>query len=185
MDTLLNRINIIFYSMALCLVTLCLFNYGSSFYLFDENNIITNVKVKSVKRLVYNKYINGDEAVLSLDLSYDMTKAFNWNLKQLFVYVLVTYETPEKAENEVIIQDYIINSPDHATRADKNFITKYSLKDYYNGLRNNLINVQVCYKYMPIIGISRTYHGAKTSYMMPDEYFDTMPAKYPLYYPDK
>ncbi|KJP89470.1 hypothetical protein AK88_00913 [Plasmodium fragile] len=185
MDSVLNRLNVISYSMALCFLTLCLFNYGSSFYLFDEKAMSTNIKVKSVKRLVYNRHIKGDEAVLSLDLSYDMSKAFNWNLKQLFLYVLVTYETPEKVKNEVIIQDYIITNKNLAKRSYKNVLTKYSLKDYKNGLRNNNIKLQVCYKYMPIVGLSRTYEGAKISYQLPEEYFDNLPSSYPLYYPDK
>ncbi|KAI4839286.1 signal peptidase complex subunit 3 [Plasmodium brasilianum] len=185
MDNFLNRLNVIFYSMALCFLVLCVFNYGTSFYLFDEKEMVTNIQVKSVKRIVYNRYIKGDEVVLSLDLSYDMRKAFNWNLKQLFLYVLVTYQTPEKVKNEVIIQDYIIKNKKTAKKNFKNFITKYSLKDYYNGLRNNLIILQVCYKYMPIVGFARSYEGAKISYRLPAEYFDSLPSNYPLYYPDK
>ncbi|GAB65620.1 signal peptidase, partial [Plasmodium cynomolgi strain B] len=185
MDNVLNRLNVLSYSMALCFFALCLFNYGTSFYLFDEKEMSTNIKVKSVKRLVYNRHIKGDEAVLSLDLSYDMSKAFNWNLKQLFLYVLVTYETPEKVKNEVIIQDYIITNKNVAKKSYKNFLTKYSLKDYNNGLRNNNINLQICYKYMPIVGLSRSYEGAKISYKLPGEYFDNLPSNYPLYYPDK
>ncbi|SOV13950.1 signal peptidase complex subunit 3, putative [Plasmodium sp. gorilla clade G2] len=185
MDSFLNRLNVLFYSMALCFLILCAFNYGTSFYLFDQEEIKTNIEVRSIKRLVYNRYINADEAVLSLDVSYDMRKAFNWNLKQLFVYVLVTYETPKKIKNEVIIQDYIIKNKNQAKRNYKNFITKYSLKDYYNGLRNNLIYLQICYKYMPIVGFSRSFEGAKISYQLPPEYFDALPSNYPLYYPDK
>ncbi|CRG99251.1 signal peptidase complex subunit 3, putative [Plasmodium relictum] len=185
MDSFLNRLNIIFYSMAFCFFILCLFNYGTSFYLFDEKEIKTQIKVNHVKRFVYNRYIKGDEVVLSLDLSFDMRKAFNWNLKQLFVYVLVTYETPKKVRNEVIIQDYIITKKKYAKRNYKNFLTKYSLKDYSNGLRNNLIHLQVCYKYMPIAGFTRSFEGDKISYKLPSDYFDNLPSNYPFYYPDK
>ncbi|SBS81798.1 signal peptidase complex subunit 3, putative [Plasmodium ovale] len=185
MDNFLNRINVLFYSMAFCFIILCTFNFGTSFYLFDEKEIKTAIDLKSVRRLVYNKYIKGDEAVLTLDLSFDMRKAFNWNLKQIFLYVLVTYETPEKIQNEVIIHDFILNNKNEAIGNFKNILNKYSLKDYYNGLRNNTIQLQVCYKYMPKVGFSRSYEGAKISYRLPNEYFDKLSAKYPLYSPDR
>ncbi|VWU48528.1 signal peptidase complex subunit 3, putative [Hepatocystis sp. ex Piliocolobus tephrosceles] len=185
MDSFINRINVIFYSMTICFVILCVVNYGTSFYLFNEKDVSTNIKVRNVKRFVYNKYINADEAVFTLDLSYDMRHAFNWNLKQLFVYVLVTYKTPIKSINEVIIQDYIIENKNDAKKTYKNIIPKYSLKDYSNGLKNNTIQLQVCYKYMPIIGLARSYEGAKITYKLPDEYFDNLPSRFPLYHPDK
>lgn len=162
-----------------------MFNYGTSFYLFDEKEIKTNLNVNSIKRFIYNRYIQGDELVLSLDLSYDMRKAFNWNLKQLFVYVMVTYKTPIHSRNEVIIQDYIITNKNNAQKSYKNFITKYSLKDYSNGLKNNTIQLQVYYKYMPYVGFSRTYTGDKVSYRLPPEYFDNLSSSYRIYYPDK
>lgn len=174
-----------FYSVVCAFAVLCVFNYGTSYYLFNEHDIKTNLKVHSVHRFVFNRYIKADEVVMSLDLSYDMTKAFNWNLKQLFVYVLATYKTPIHDRNEVIIHDSIITKKQNAKKSFKNMLTEYSLKDYSNHLRNNTIELQVCYKYMPYVGFAKTYKGHKISYKLPAEYFDRLPTSYPVYYPDK
>ena len=53
-----------------------------------------DVKLQSVKRLApfRGKY---DQAVLGVSLDADLTNAFSWNTKQLFVFLQAEYETEE------------------------------------------------------------------------------------------
>ena len=42
-----------------------------------------------------------DQAILSLGIDADLRSVFNWNVKQLFVYVTAEYETEANVLNQV------------------------------------------------------------------------------------
>ena len=68
-------------------------------------------------RLVLRRKIHGaghDQAILSLQLDADLRSVFNWNVKQLFVYVTAEYETEANVLNQVVVWDQIISEPQHA-----------------------------------------------------------------------
>ena len=50
-----------------------------------------------------------DQAVLTLGIDADLRSVFNWNVKQLFVYVTAEYETDANVLNQVVVWDTIIN----------------------------------------------------------------------------
>ena len=67
--------------------------------------------------LVPRRKIHGaghDQAILSLQLDADLRSVFNWNVKQLFVYVTAEYETEANVLNQVVVWDQIISEPQHA-----------------------------------------------------------------------
>jgi hypothetical protein len=47
---------------------------------------------------------DGDYAVFTFDLDVDLTKAFHWGTKQLFVYVTAHYRTTTHADNQVRVE---------------------------------------------------------------------------------
>ena len=78
-----------------------------------------------------------DRALLSFDLKVDLTPAFHWNIKQLFVYVVAVYET-EGRLNQVVLWDKIVQAsdPDQQKHIDEsNVFVKYALVDQGDELR--------------------------------------------------
>ena len=79
----------------------------NSTYLHTENPQLHTCKVNELKSLRNNAGV--DRALLTLDLHTDLRSVFNWNVKQLFVYVTAEYETDANVLNQVVVWDTIIN----------------------------------------------------------------------------
>ena len=59
-----------------------------------------NVVVKHVSDYSASREKN-DLGFLTFDLQADLTPLFNWNVKQLFLYLSAEYETPKNSVNQV------------------------------------------------------------------------------------
>jgi signal peptidase complex subunit 3 len=59
------------------------------------------IKLRSVKQLGHAPRVRADVAALSLSLEADLSKAFSWNTKQLFVFLQADYATPGQPVNQV------------------------------------------------------------------------------------
>ncbi|XP_050299884.1 signal peptidase complex subunit 3 isoform X2 [Anthonomus grandis grandis] len=137
MHSVLQRANFIFaYTLSvLAVLTFCCFI--STVFL----NYTTDVDVKTVK--VYVKNVpdysasreRNDLGYLSFDLRTDLTHLFNWNVKQLFLYLTAEYSTQSNALNQVVLWDKIILRKENAVLDFKNINTKYYFWDDGNGLR--------------------------------------------------
>lgn len=75
-----------------------------------------------------------DLGFLTFDLQADLTPLFNWNVKELFVYLTAEYETEANAINQVVLWDKIIMRGENAKLSLKNFNQKYYFWDDGNGL---------------------------------------------------
>ncbi|XP_078043631.1 signal peptidase complex subunit Spase22-23 [Augochlora pura] len=78
-----------------------------------------------------------DLGYLTFDLQTDLTPLFNWNVKQLFLYLTAEYRTENNDFNQVILWDKIVLRGDKAALDFKNMNTKYYFWDDGNGLRGN------------------------------------------------
>ena len=76
-----------------------------------------------------------DLGFLTFDLEADLTSVFNWNAKQLFLYLVAEYQTPKNALNQVVLWDKIILRGENAKIDVKSINTKYYFWDDGNGLR--------------------------------------------------
>ncbi|KAJ3055668.1 hypothetical protein HK097_009786 [Rhizophlyctis rosea] len=47
-------------------------------------------------------------------MNADLTRLFNWNTKQLFIYVVAEYTTPKHDKNQIVIWDDIIQTKEDA-----------------------------------------------------------------------
>ena len=112
-----------------------------------------------------------DRALLSFDLSADLTPAFHWNLKQLFVFVLAEYETPKNELNQVILWDRIVETEEQAKLDERNIYVKYALIDQANELRNTSINYYLVWDHMPVTGRLFMDKGFGSKKILPKEYF--------------
>jgi len=61
-----------------------------------------------------------DLGILKIDLSADLEPLFNWNVKQLFLYLTAEYETKSNKINQVVLWDKIIKRGEKALIKIKN-----------------------------------------------------------------
>jgi signal peptidase complex subunit 3 len=94
-----------------------------------------------------------DRALLSFDIKVDLTPAFHWNVKQLFVYVVANYETTGRL-NQVVLWDKIVEAKDPIKIIDEtNVFVKYGLVDQGDELRGKEVTLQLQWDHMPITGL--------------------------------
>ena len=76
-----------------------------------------------------------DLGFLTFDLKADLTPLFNWNVKQLFLYLTAEYETKNNVVNQVVLWDKIIQRGENAVLDYRSMNTKYYFWDDGNGLK--------------------------------------------------
>ena len=142
-----------------------------SFFVIE---VINKLELKTLRSLKSHGGV--DRALLSFDIDADMKPAFHWNVKQLFVYVVASYETPSKAINDVVIWDKIIENIDsdkdkHIQQDD--IFVKYALVDQGNELRGKDVTLKLMWDHMPITGFVYMDEQGKdttSSFELPVEY---------------
>ncbi|PHJ25055.1 signal peptidase [Cystoisospora suis] len=169
MDTYLNRLNSVVCTLLACLSLAAIGNYFSIYLL--QSSPTGRVAVSQVYEFGVNTALQSEQAHLALDIEADLTSCFNWNTKQLFVYVVVRYETPKNKRNEVIIWDSIISDPEDAFIELESVTSKYPLRDHGKGLRNRNVTVSLEYVYHPIVGLMQSHPVASSTYTLPSSYF--------------
>lgn len=105
-----------------------------------------------------------DQAILSLGINADLRSVFNWNVKQLFVYITAEYETDANVLNQVVVWDSIINTADHAWIKSDMVVNKYSLTDQGYGLRENNVTLVLNWNIVPSTGLLTLHHAFSDTY---------------------
>ncbi|KAJ5795196.1 Microsomal signal peptidase subunit (Gp23) [Penicillium paradoxum] len=119
MHSSLNRIQAVFgFFTTVALVVSALAAVSVLLFPADETNASVQLKnVQVVKgRPHYYSTKREEYAQFRFDLDADLSPLFNWNTKQLFVYVYATYSSSDKPgsqvrDSETIIWDTIISAP--------------------------------------------------------------------------
>lgn len=139
MHSVLTRGNaILAYTLSvLAALTFCCF-ISTVFIDYRTNATMNTVKVvvKNVADYSASREKN-DLGFLTFDLQTDLTHLFNWNVKQLFLYLTAEYTTPSNQLNQVVLWDKIIQRGENAVLDFKNMNTKYYFWDDGNGLKGN------------------------------------------------
>jgi len=94
-----------------------------------------------------------ENSKIQFDLSADLTPLFNWNTKQIFVYLTAEYpgKSPESS-NKVVYWDKIIETKEDAVLNLKNVKSKYSVWDVEKSFRKRTANVKLEWNIQPWIG---------------------------------
>lgn len=94
-----------------------------------------------------------ENSKIVFDLDADLTPLFNWNTKQVFIYL--TAEYPGKSEgsgNKVTYWDKIITSRDDAVISIKNGRAKYSVWDVEKSFRGRNATLRLEWNVQPWVG---------------------------------
>ncbi|CAH6723864.1 microsomal signal peptidase subunit 3 [[Candida] jaroonii] len=121
------------------------------------NNSIENIKANaSLKNSFQYGSKNGkpkENSIIKFDLETDLSSLFNWNTKQVFVYL--TAEYPGKSEesyNKVTYWDKIITNKEDAKIKLSNQRAKYSVWDVEDSFRSRIANLTLEWNVQPHIG---------------------------------
>lgn len=135
----------------------------------------TNVKLK-VNDLYHllpfgRSSFQGERANFTFSVSADFRPLFNWNTRQIFVYITAEYMTKYGTHNQVVVWDKILRTDierfegpewDHVWEPTRmldldNIGCKYLLMDPTDSLRSNDINLVLSYDIMPVSGSIRMF----------------------------
>lgn len=103
-------------------------------------------------------------ASLTFDLGADLEPLFDWNTKQLFVYLVATYSSPKFSSNEVVIWHKILKSKSEGLLRLNNL--KSMVQDYQffdrgsNSFEDVNVKLSLHWDTMPYVGYLVAGHGA-------------------------
>lgn len=174
MNTFLSRANTIFaftLSVMAALTFACFLSTG-----FNDLQASTTIKtgrvlVKNLRDYQADRE-RSDLGYFVFDLSSDISKLFNWNVKLLFLYLTAEYETAEHKINQVVIWDKIIRRGENAILDYRSMNTKYHFWDLGNGLRGNKnVSLALSWNVIPNAGtLPKVAGNGRYEFAFPDDY---------------
>jgi len=96
-----------------------------------------------------------DLGTFYFDLEADLTELFHWNNKQLFIYIMAEYKTPQNDINQVVVWDRIIKRGEKTKLSLKRKPLKYRFYDDGQGglVNNDNITLSMWYNTVPNAGM--------------------------------
>mmetsp|Transcript_95888 Transcript_95888/g.184246 ORF Transcript_95888/g.184246 Transcript_95888/m.184246 type:complete len:179 (-) Transcript_95888:158-694(-) len=171
MDTHSARANTIFCSFVTVLGTMAGLNHLTSYLPAFAPTPTAKVNLNKVHDLTVNTYLNMDQSTLSFDINHNLTSEFNWNMNQLFVYLVATYNSSSNVRNEVTLWDRIVSNEKEAMLSARQLMVEYPMRDQHKELRGQNIRLHIRYRTMPITGIMYTKEVGTTDFKAANEYF--------------
>lgn len=175
MHTVWVRLNaVVFFGLTVLLCLSVLAAVSKLGHASRHRPAVHKLKLNTMKSLKNHGGV--DRALLSFDLLADMTPAFHWNIKQLFVYVVATYSTPTNPKNQIVLWDSILEStgpPSTKILDERNIFVKYGLVDQGAELRGMDVELSLMWDHMPLTGLlhmGKQEEGTTSRFVLPEEY---------------
>ena len=141
-------------SVAVAVLSLLQLYFGGAWNI--DSTRINNVKavalLKNLRAFGAEPGTAKENAKLQFDLAADLTPLFNWNTKQVFVYLTAEYDGANTAMNKVTFWDKIITSKDDAVFDLKNVRSKYSVWDVESSFRERPAKLKLEWNVQPWVG---------------------------------
>jgi len=149
-----------------CFATTAFRDYSANATINTVTVLVRNVPDYSASRE------KNDMGFMIFDLKADLRPLFNWNVKQLFLYLTAEYETPNNKLNQVVIWDKIIQRGENSVLDHKNIRPKYYFWDDGNGLKgNNNVTLTLSWNVIPNAGhLPNIVAVGRHQFNFPDEY---------------
>lgn len=133
---------------------------GLAFACFCTTHLLNNqrsVDISVDKMIVKNieEYYVGkrnDLGVIHFSLKANLTDVFNWNCKQLFLYLVAEYKTKDNKLNQVVLWDKIIKRGENAVLNLRKQNTKYYFFDDGADLRDTEVTLSLHWNVIPNAG---------------------------------
>ena len=175
MDTYSNRTSTLFTTFTTVLFTVAALNHLTSY--FYSSSPVASIAVTTGSTIDFTEYkpYKADQVKFDFDLSIDLTSVNNWNVNQLYVFVVASYETSKNDKNEIVVYDRILRDVSEFKFTLKNVKNKYVLRDEFKGtLAGKKIKLSVRYQVMPVFGILWVKEvPVQGEFTIPDAYTST------------
>ncbi|CAJ0585719.1 unnamed protein product, partial [Mesorhabditis spiculigera] len=106
---------------------------------------VSNPRVRSVVDYASSTE-QSDLGLLDFSINVDLTPVFNWNVKQVFLYLVAEYSTSENPVNQVVLWDKIVLRATRVVIDERRVQPKYYFLDDGNHLLNHK-NVSLILRY--------------------------------------
>ncbi|KAF5327012.1 hypothetical protein D9619_004887 [Psilocybe cf. subviscida] len=167
MHSIFARVNNVSAFLSSCMMGLLAVIALSSLLLVFEEQPTGALAISSIKVVSSNarRYPNKkqDLAFVHFNVTADLTPLFNWNTKQLFLYVQAEYNNTQGVKNEVVVWDRIVRRREDAfvKFVGKN---KYNFRDISSSFKNTPpAEYTLKYNVMPYVGLLTYGEAARTS----------------------
>lgn len=176
MHTFLARLNALFaFSLSIVALLTLLFALSTSFKSYDK---LAKIDIKTVKSLVrrMNDYNmpnakENDLGLVQFNMDADFEDCFDWNVKQLFIYLTANYQTQENKLNQIVLWDYVLNRGEKGQLKLRNQNPEYYMWDDGFGLKGNNITLTLSMNIIPNSGFLQTANSPTThTFTFPDLY---------------
>jgi signal peptidase complex subunit 3 len=174
MNSFTSRLNSLFaftLSVMAGLTFLCFMSTFFNDHVRPVDIKVGKVTVKNVPDYSANRE-KSDLGIINFDLYTDLNPIFNWNVKQLFLYLTAEYKTNDHKLNQVVVWDKIIERGDNTLLDLRNANTKYYFWDYGSGLRGHEnVTLTLSWNVIPNAGTLPKVRGAGNQRIVfPDQY---------------
>lgn len=117
------------------------------------NNVQASATIKHSRSFGAANGKSKENSRIALDLDADLTSLFNWNTKQVFLYLTAEYAgKADGSSNKVTYWDRIITSPKDAVIHVKNLNSKYSVWDVERSFRGRNATLKLEWNIQPWVG---------------------------------
>ncbi|KRZ12288.1 Signal peptidase complex subunit 3 [Trichinella zimbabwensis] len=140
MHSVLSRLNAAFGFTITALSIVTIFCYLTVAFRDYKTSVVISASEPMLTFLPgYTSGVEGDMDLASfkLNLEADFSSMFDWNTKQLFLYLVAEYATEKNPVNEVVIWDKILQRGENPVVKLKEARLKYFFVDYGQGLAGN------------------------------------------------
>mmetsp|Transcript_13530 Transcript_13530/g.16390 ORF Transcript_13530/g.16390 Transcript_13530/m.16390 type:complete len:171 (+) Transcript_13530:216-728(+) len=164
------RVNNVFFFALASLAAISVFvNLSTAYILPEPVPTIAQLRVNEIRR--FSPHRGQDKAFISYDLEFDLTSVFNWNVKQLFVFLVAEYQSESNDVNQVVVFDQIIQDKTKAMQQIQAGFNKYPLIDYKKELKDVAVKYKLYWDVMPYVGALNLQKLGSYEFQMPDTYF--------------
>ncbi|XP_053357282.1 signal peptidase complex subunit 3 [Clarias gariepinus] len=177
MNTVLSRANSLF---AFSLSVMAALTFGCFITTaFRDRSVPVDVHVSKVLLKNVDDFTGprerSDLGFVTFDLSVNLLPIFDWNVKELFLYLSAEYSTKSNALNQVVLWDRIVQRGENTKLELKEMKSKYFFFDDGNGLRGNKnVTLTLSWNVVPNAGILPLVMGSgHKSVPFPESYEST------------
>ncbi|CAG8433046.1 8589_t:CDS:2 [Diversispora eburnea] len=152
MYNLMQRANALF-AFAIT-VLFALFGVISVVTPFLSSSPTATLNISDLQIWVYEYNLSESEfAFVDMKLEADLTSLFNWNTKQLFICVIVEYNTDTHNQNQIILWDKIIKSKEDALIKNYDIHNAYNFVDITSSFERANATYSLHWDIMPHVGM--------------------------------
>ncbi|XP_018934614.1 signal peptidase complex subunit 3-like [Cyprinus carpio] len=163
MNTVLSRANSLF---AFSLSVMAALTFGCFITTaFKDRSVPVDIHVSKVMIKNVDDFTGprerSDLGFVTFDISANLQPIFDWNVKELFLYLTAEYSTKSNALNQVVLWDRIVLRGDNTKLNLKDVKSKYFFFDDGSGLRaNKNITLTLSWNVVPNAGILPSVMGS-------------------------